>query len=122
MFEERPLSNFYIKLCDIANEFFTLGEKVLESVLMRKIITSLLDRFQSKTSAIEESKNLDTMKVEELMGSLCAFEMNLKPRKQEKSIIFKSTQEKAKTWSLIGTVAGDLFTIFFYINTNLFQS
>ena len=84
MLDEESLSNFYTKLCDIAKESFALGEKISKYVLMRKIIRSLLDRFQSKTTTIEERKNLDTMKVEELIGSLCEFEMNLKQRKKKK--------------------------------------
>ena len=36
MLEEESLSNFYTKLCDIANESFALGEKIPASVLVRK--------------------------------------------------------------------------------------
>ena len=50
----------------------------------------LLDRFSSKVIAIEEAKDLDSMKVDDLMGSLRAFEMTLKQRKKEKSIAFKN--------------------------------
>ena len=84
MFEDESLSEFYTKSCDICNKSFALGEKILESILTRKIIRSLPDRFQPKTTAIEEGTNLDTMKVEELMGSLRAFEMNMQHRKKKK--------------------------------------
>ena len=90
MLEEESLSDFYTKLCDIANKSFALSKKILEFVLVRKIIRSLSVKFQPKTTAIEESKNLDTIKMEELMGSLCASKMNLKQRKKEKTIAFKS--------------------------------
>ena len=55
-----------------------LVKKIPETMLVRQIIRSLHDRFQPKTTVIEESKNLDTMRVEKFMGFLCAFEMNLK--------------------------------------------
>ena len=35
MHEEETLSNFYTKLCDIANESFALGEKIFETTLVR---------------------------------------------------------------------------------------
>ena len=63
MLEEESLFYFYTNLCDIANESFILGEKIPEFVLVRKIIRSLPNRFQPKTTAIEESKKLDIMKV-----------------------------------------------------------
>ena len=69
MLEEESLYDFYPKLYDITNESFALGEKIPESMPMRKIIRSLPNRFQFKITAIEESNNLDTMKVEELIGS-----------------------------------------------------
>ena len=39
---------------------------------------SLPDRFSYKVIAIEEAKDLDSMKVEDLMSSLRAFVMTLK--------------------------------------------
>ena len=78
MHDDESLSEFYTKLCDIANESFVLGEKIPETTLVRKIMRSLPDRFSSKVIAIEEAKDLDSMKVDDLMGSLRAFEMHLK--------------------------------------------
>ena len=58
MHEDETLSDFYTKLCDIANESFALGEKSSKTTLVRKIVRSLLDRFNSKVIAIEEAKTL----------------------------------------------------------------
>ena len=91
MLEEESLSDFYPKLYDITNESFALGEKIPKFVPMRKIIRSLPNRFQFKITTIEESNNLDTMKVAELIGSFYAFEMNLKQRKKKKTTAFKTT-------------------------------
>ena len=86
MHDDESLSKFYTKLCDIANKSFVLGEKIPESTLVKKIMRSLPDRFSSKVIAKEEAKDLDSMKVDDLMGSLHTFEMTLKHRKKEKSI------------------------------------
>ena len=103
MSEKETLTEFYEELFDIANEYFALGEKLSDSVLVRKIFRSLPDRFQSKITAIEEVKNLDTLKVEELMGSLRTFELNQKIRQEkpivvkDKSIALKSSKEKMES-------------------------
>ena len=55
---------------------------------------SLPDRFSSKIIAIEEAKDLDSIKFKDLMGSLHAFEMTLKQRKREKSIALKTVHEE----------------------------
>ena len=55
---------------------------------------SLPDRFSSKVISIEEAKDLNSMKVEDLMGSLRAFEMTLKQRKSEKYIDLKTLHEE----------------------------
>ena len=85
MHDDESLSDFYNKLYDIANESFAFCEKILETTLVRKIMRSLPDRFNSKVIAIEEAKNLDSMKVKNLMGSLHAYEMTLKHRKKRRN-------------------------------------
>ena len=70
MKDDETLVDFYSRLWDIANKSFALGERIPESKLVWKIVRSLPDRFQSKVIVVEESKNLDIMKIDELMGSL----------------------------------------------------
>lgn len=67
------LADFYSKLNDIANESYVLGEEYLEIKLVRKILRSLPKKFQAKVMTIEESKDIDKLKVEELMGSMRIF-------------------------------------------------
>ena len=86
---------FYTKLCDIAYELFGLSEKISKTILVRNIVRSLPDRFNPKVIAIE-AKDLDFMKVEDLLGSPRAFEMNLKQREKEKSITLKLVQGKSE--------------------------
>ena len=84
MKEEESISDFNSKLCDIANEAFTLGEKYSEEKLVRKTLRSLPKRFAYKVTAIEEAKDVQNMKLDELMGSLRTFEMNLEEEKGDK--------------------------------------
>ncbi|KAF5480159.1 hypothetical protein F2P56_000925 [Juglans regia] len=46
--------------------WFNLGEKVEDSRVVRKILRSPLERFRPKVTVIEESKDLDAIRVEEL--------------------------------------------------------
>ena len=94
MKDDETLFDFFSRLCDTINESFALGERILESKLVWKIVRSLPDKFQSKVTTIKESKNLDTMKIE-LMGSLQTFELNLRQKKKDKSIALKSTQDES---------------------------
>ena len=41
-----------------------------DSKLVKKILRSLLESFHAKVIAIEETKDLDDIKVQELIGSL----------------------------------------------------
>ncbi|MCI89325.1 gag-pol polyprotein, partial [Trifolium medium] len=55
-----------------------------EEKLARKILRSLPKRFNMKVIAIEESQDLSTIKVDELIGSLQTFEMALDDRTEKK--------------------------------------
>jgi len=86
MHEIETISEFNSRLCDIANESFALGEKIPEAKLVSKTLRSLPQRFAYKVTAIEEAKNIETMRLDELMGSLRTFEMNLSQNEKEKEI------------------------------------
>ena len=49
---------------------FRSGEKMKDSKIVSKILWSLSESFRAKVTAIEESKDLDDIKVQELIGSL----------------------------------------------------
>ena len=58
--------------------------------MVRKILRSLLDRFRAKVTAIEESKDVDSLKIDELVGSLQTFEMMLVSPRKAKGIALKA--------------------------------
>ena len=68
MMDYETINDFNSKLCDIANEAFALGEKYLDTKLMRKTLRSLSERFAYKVAAIEEARDVATMRLEDLMG------------------------------------------------------
>ena len=74
MRDDEMFDDFYAKLSDIVNSCFTLGEKIPEAKVVGKILGSLPERFQSKVTAIEEAQNVDTLKLDQLVGNLQTYE------------------------------------------------
>ena len=77
MHENQTFSFFYYKLIDIINSSFNLGKPSLDSKVVRKILRSLPKRFRPKVIAIEKSKNIDFIKVDEFIGSIQTCKMIL---------------------------------------------
>jgi hypothetical protein len=59
----------------------------------------LPERFRIKVTTIEESKDLDSMKIEELVGSFQTYEFSLPPVKKAKTIALKATKKKNRVSS-----------------------
>ena len=59
MEEDESFDKFYVKLKDIVNSAFNLGETIPEPKIVRKVLRSLPERFHAKITAIEESKDID---------------------------------------------------------------
>ena len=70
MEEDETFDEFYTKLKDIVNLAFNLGEQIPKSKIMRKVLRSLLERFHAKVTAIDESKDIDTIPLTELIVNL----------------------------------------------------
>ena len=77
MKEEENIIAYFLRVDEIVNVIKGLGEKVGEPVIVQKILKSLPMRFDSKISAIEERLDLDTMTMDELHGTLTAYEMRI---------------------------------------------
>ena len=83
----------------MVNSLKGLGENIEESTIVQKVLRSLPDRFDSKVSAIEEMKDLDTLKMDELHGILIAYEMR-KESPSSKDAAFKASKSKeGKEWN-----------------------
>ena len=80
-FEEVKVSDddlfdsFYGRLNEIVIAKLNLGEKIEDAKVVRKILRSLPESFQAKVTTIEESKDLDEVKIQELIGFLQTYEV-----------------------------------------------
>ena len=70
MSDDESFDEFYIKLNDIANSAYNLSEIYDQPKIVRKILRSLTENFRPKVTAITESKDVDSIHVDELVGSL----------------------------------------------------
>ena len=70
MFENQNFSSFYSILSDIVDYFFNFEEPIPDSKVVRKILRYIPERFRPKVTTIEESKDIDLMRINELVGSI----------------------------------------------------
>ena len=94
MSEDKSFDSFYSKLNEVVVKKFNLGEKTEDSKIVRKILQSLLESFHAKVTAIEESKDLDDIKVQELISSLQTYELSLPNQRKSKSLALKTVNER----------------------------
>ncbi|XP_074322820.1 uncharacterized protein LOC141659792 [Apium graveolens] len=78
MKDSDQLDDFYMKLNGLVTNIRALGEEMQESYIVKKMLRAVPSRFLQITSILEQFGNLDTMIVEEAVGSLKAHEERVK--------------------------------------------
>jgi hypothetical protein len=63
---------------EIVNAMLGLGEEIKESVIVRKVLRSLIMRFDPKISTLEEREDLNSISMDELHGIFIAYEIRTK--------------------------------------------
>ena len=94
MSEDESFDSFYSKLNEVVVSKFNLGKKTEDSKIVRQILRSLPESFRTKVIAIEESKDLDDIKVQELIGSLQTYELSLPIQRKSKYVALKTVNER----------------------------
>ena len=70
-----------------------MGEIYDQPKIVRKIFRSLIEDFRPKVIAITESKDVDSIPVDELVGSLQSYELDLPKISKSKSMALKSVDD-----------------------------
>ena len=91
--DDKSFDEFYAKLNDIINSAFNLGEVYDQPKIVRKILRSLTEDFKPKMTTIIESKDVDSIPVDELVGSLQSYEFDLPKSNKSKSMALKSVND-----------------------------
>ena len=68
MHENQTFSFFDFELSDIVNYSLNLGETIPDSKIVRKILRSLPRKFRTKAIVIEGSRDINSMRVDELVA------------------------------------------------------
>ena len=97
MSEDESFDSFYSKLNEVVIGKFNLGKKTEDSKVVRKILCSLPESFRAKVTAIEESKDPNEIKVQELISSLQTYELSLANQRKSKSLALKTINERVET-------------------------
>lgn len=88
MFKMKPdetISEMYTRFTNIVNGLTSLGRETPTVEIVRKILQALPPKkWRPKVTAIEEAKDLKTLSVEQLIGSLITHEMVLTEEEDEK--------------------------------------
>ena len=89
------IMGIYTRFTDIVNNLKILEKANTDSELCRKILSSLPHSWETKVTAIQEAKDLTSLRLEELLGSLMTHELTLnqldeEEMKKKKSIALKA--------------------------------
>ena len=94
MGDDESFDSFYGKLNEIVIAKLNLREKIEDANVVRKILRSLPKSFRAKVTAIEESKDLDEIKIHEPIGSLQTYKLGLPSHKSSKSLALKTITKR----------------------------
>ena len=87
------IDEFYAQLNDIVNSAYNLGKIYDQPKIVRKILRSLTEEFRSKVTAITKSKDVDSIPVDELLGSLQSYQLDIPKTKKSKSMALQSIDD-----------------------------
>ncbi|XP_019418528.1 PREDICTED: uncharacterized protein LOC109329307 [Lupinus angustifolius] len=85
MEENETISEYFTKIHSLINQMKSCGEEVKDQAVIEKILRTLTPKYDHIVVAVEESKDLESYKVEELQSSFEAHEQRLKERLAEKN-------------------------------------
>ncbi|GAV68123.1 UBN2 domain-containing protein, partial [Cephalotus follicularis] len=102
MHNDECISDMFTRFTTITNSFKNLGKSYPNQELVRKILRCLPKSWTPKVTAIEEAKDLSTLPLEQLLGSLMTHETTMKNHehvevKKKKSIAFKASKEDSES-------------------------
>ena len=77
MNEDENFSKYFLRIEETVNVMKGLAKNIDEASLVQKILRSMPEIFNPKVSAIEELSDLKTMPIDQLLGTLTAYEMRI---------------------------------------------
>ncbi|XP_047163745.1 uncharacterized protein LOC124833332 [Vigna umbellata] len=97
MKESETIKEYYSRIKEIVSQVRAYGENIIDKKIFEKIVISIPQKYDAIATAIEQTKDLATLSVIQLMGSLEAYEQRLKRHKEDS--VENAFQSKLKLWS-----------------------
>ncbi|GKU99869.1 hypothetical protein SLEP1_g12651 [Rubroshorea leprosula] len=104
MKSEESIQDMYTRLNDIVTNLKALGKVYPPQEVVRKVLRSLSKNWEAKKTTIEESKDLNTLKLEDLIGKLMTYEIEVQVdgrvevvEKKKNDVAFKASNQKEKS-------------------------
>ena len=83
MKEEETVKQYSDRIMAVVNSIRLLGEKFSEARIVEKVIATLPERYEAKISSLEDSRDLSTISLTELINALYAQEQRRASRLEE---------------------------------------
>jgi hypothetical protein len=77
MNKNEDIATYFLRVDEVVISIRGLGEEIYESLVVKKVLISLLLKYDAKVSANEETRDLTKMTMDELHGSLIEYEMRI---------------------------------------------
>ncbi|XP_052486267.1 uncharacterized protein LOC128041024 [Gossypium raimondii] len=90
MKKEETIKDYFAKVLAVANQMRSNGEIMSDSMIVEKILRTLIERFTYVVVSIEEEKDTCTMSVDELQSSLSVHEEKFKRMEREEDHALKA--------------------------------
>jgi uncharacterized protein with ATP-grasp and redox domains len=84
MDEDQKVRDYFSKLLAIVHQMQNCGENITDQMVVEKVLRSLNQKFDFIVVAIEETKDMSTMRIEDLQSSLEAHEIKVINRGSER--------------------------------------
>ena len=84
MWEEEFVTDFSAKLTRLVAHMRSLGEKIVEGIIVCKLLRVTPEKYNPIMSSMEQFGDLDTMTLDEAIGSLKIHEDKLRDREEER--------------------------------------
>ncbi|CAL0304814.1 unnamed protein product [Lupinus luteus] len=103
MEESDSVADYMTKILTLSNQMRSCGKAMKEKSIVEKVLRTLTCKYDHIVVAIEESKNLEELNIEELQASLQAHELRLKGRSSsrgsDQALMSRHTKKNSEKWN-----------------------
>lgn len=100
MEDNESISDYGAILCEISKNIQSLGDPISNKKLVSKLLSIAHKKFHIRSTAIRKSKYPTTLRFDEIVGNLLAYEMELKNDQLDAKISSPSKSVALKTYEI----------------------